>query len=69
MKFSRTPRGLAARYLFNYARHYSDISYSLIRQDPRLKKKPKFDWAGGLKELRAQYTSVELQKKALEWRD
>ncbi len=27
-----------------------------------------FDWAGGLKELRDQYTSVELQHKASEWR-
>ena len=26
------------------------------------RKKPKFDWAGSLKELRDQYTSVELQK-------
>jgi len=25
-------------------------------------------WAGGLKEFRKQYTSLELQKKALEWR-
>jgi hypothetical protein len=25
-------------------------------------------WAGGLKEFRNQYTSLELQKKALEWR-
>jgi hypothetical protein len=27
-----------------------------------------FDWAGGLKELRDQYTSVELQHKASDWR-
>ncbi len=27
-----------------------------------------FDWAGGLKEFRDQYTSVELQHKASEWR-
>lgn len=25
-------------------------------------------WAGGLKEFRDQFTSLELQKKALEWR-
>lgn len=25
-------------------------------------------WAGGLKEFRDQYTSLELQRKALEWR-
>jgi len=26
------------------------------------------DWAGALSEYREQYTSLELQKKALEWR-
>ncbi len=29
---------------------------------------PRFDWAGALKELREQYTSVELQHKIAEWR-
>ena len=33
------------------------------------KKKPKLDWIGGLEEYRDQYTSLELQKKTLEWRD
>jgi mRNA-degrading endonuclease RelE of RelBE toxin-antitoxin system len=26
------------------------------------------NWAGALREVRDQYTSLELQKKALEWR-
>jgi hypothetical protein len=26
------------------------------------------DWAGALRDYRGQYTSLELQKKALEWR-
>jgi len=26
------------------------------------------DWAGGLRDYRDRYTSLELQKKALEWR-
>jgi len=30
--------------------------------------RPRFDWAGALKELRDQYTSVELQHKISEWR-
>jgi len=34
----------------------------------RPRGKPKFDWAGALKDLRDQYTSVELQHKILEWR-
>ena len=34
-----------------------------------VKKQKKFNlsWAGGLKEYRDQFTSLELQKKALEW--
>jgi hypothetical protein len=31
-------------------------------------KKFKFNWVGGLSELRGKFTSVELQHKALEWR-
>jgi len=27
------------------------------------------DWAGALKDYKNKYTSLELQKKALEWRD
>lgn len=42
---------------------------SLIR---KREKKPtgklKFDWAGALKDLRDQYTSVALQHKISEWR-
>lgn len=32
------------------------------------KSKFRFDWEGGLSELKDQYSSVELQHKALEWR-
>ena len=28
----------------------------------------KFDWEGGLSKLKHQYTSVELQHKAMNWR-
>ena len=31
-------------------------------------RKFKFDWEGGLSEIRAKFTSVELQHKVLEWR-
>ena len=30
-------------------------------------KKLRLSWAGGLSEFRDQYTSLDLQKKALEW--
>ena len=32
------------------------------------KRKFKFDWEGGLSDIRDKFTSVELQHKALEWR-
>ena len=31
-------------------------------------KKLRQDWAGALRDYRDQYTSLDLQKKALEWR-
>ena len=31
------------------------------------KRRFKFDWEGGLSELKQKYSSVELQHKALEW--
>ncbi len=46
-----------------------DFAEFLLKK--RAKKKRKFlrqDWAGALEEYRDQYTSLELQKKALEWR-
>ena len=30
-------------------------------------KKLRMSWAGGLKEFRNEFTSMELQKKSLEW--
>jgi hypothetical protein len=44
------------------------IDFLLTKKVSNRKKKPKLDWIGGLKEYRDQYTSLELQKKALEWR-
>ncbi len=40
----------------------------LDARKPRRRRKMRFTWAGALKEYRDQYTSVELQHKALEWR-
>jgi len=31
------------------------------------RKKLRLTWAGGLREFRDQYTSLELQKRSLEW--
>lgn len=40
------------------------IEKRLKRQGKRLRQ----DWAGALRDYRNQHTSLELQKKALEWR-
>ena len=41
----------------------------LHKNKSKRKKQPKFEWIGGLKPYREQYTSLELQKKATDWRD
>ena len=38
------------------------------KQGKRPRRKPRFNWAGALRELGKQYTSVELQHKISEWR-
>jgi len=44
------------------------VEFLIEKKMKRPKGKPKFNWAGALKELRDQYTSVELQHKISEWR-
>lgn len=46
--------------------HYVE---SLSPADQRKKKEITFSWAGGLSEFRDEFTSLELQKKASEWRE
>ena len=46
------------------------IDFLITKKKVSKKKKlPKLEWIGGLKEYRKQYTAVELQKMASEWRD
>ncbi|MDI6886053.1 MAG: DUF2281 domain-containing protein [archaeon] len=45
------------------------VDFLLQKAKKKPGKKLKLDWIGGLKEYRDKYTSLELQKKALEWRD
>lgn len=40
-----------------------DFVNFLINQNKIESQKPKFDWAGSLKNLKEKYTSVELQHK------
>jgi len=45
-----------------------DFALFLAEKRARPKgRKLRLDWAGGLKEFRDQYTSLELQKKSLDW--
>ncbi len=50
---------------------FIDFLLDKCKQKPPEKGKKgkfKFDWEGGLADLKDKYTSVELQHKALEWR-
>lgn len=42
--------------------------FLLEKRKKRPEGVPHFRWAGALKDLRDQYTSVELQHKASDWR-
>ncbi|MCK4576652.1 DUF2281 domain-containing protein [candidate division WOR-3 bacterium] len=44
------------------------VDFLLERYRKKPRSKPKFDWAGALKDLRDQYTSVELQHEISKWR-
>ena len=44
------------------------VDFLLEKRGRKPGKKLRQDWAGALKDYRDQYTSLELQKKALEWR-
>jgi len=44
------------------------VGFLLERRTHKLGRKLRQDWAGALRDYRDQYTSLELQKKALEWR-
>ena len=41
-----------------------DQDYPLAEKEFQRKKCPKLSWAGGLRELRNEYTAIELQKEA-----
>jgi len=43
------------------------VEFLLERKVRKTKRKLRLDWAGGLKEYRNKYTSLELQRKVLEW--
>ena len=44
------------------------IEFLINKKKRKIRKTPKLDWIGGLKQFKNEYTALELQKKALEWR-
>jgi hypothetical protein len=52
-----------------FQREVEDFARFLIeRRGQKRGEKLRQNWAGALRNYRDQYTSLELQKKALEWR-
>ncbi|HSD59036.1 MAG TPA: DUF2281 domain-containing protein [Methanotrichaceae archaeon] len=59
---------IMAKLLPEHQQEVRDFAQFLAEKKARPKRrKLKLDWAGGLKEFRDQYTSLELQKKSLDW--
>lgn len=44
------------------------VEFLLEKRVRKTRKKPEFDWAGALRDLRDRYSSVELQHKITKWR-
>jgi hypothetical protein len=44
------------------------VEFLLIKHGRRTDRSLRQDWAGALREHREEYASLELQRKALEWR-
>lgn len=44
------------------------VEFLLEKRVGKTGRKLRQDWAGALRDYRDQYTSLELQKKSLEWR-
>jgi len=44
------------------------VEFLLAKRDRHSGKPLRQDWAGALREYRQQYTSLELQRQAMDWR-
>jgi len=44
------------------------VEFLVEKRKRKYGRKLRQDWAGALRDYREQYTALELQKKALEWR-
>ncbi len=45
------------------------IDFLRTKKSSKQVKKPNLEWIGGLKEYHDQFTALELEKKASDWRD
>ena len=61
---------LIEKLSLSFKRRYRDFAQFLLERWARKQeRKPKFEWAGALKELRDRYTSVDLQHEISRWRE
>ncbi len=44
------------------------VEFLLARKGRQPKRRLRQDWAGALRDCREEYTSLQLQRQALEWR-
>ena len=44
------------------------VEFLLAQQRSGTRRQPQFDWAGALKDMRDDYTSVDLQHESARWR-
>jgi hypothetical protein len=44
------------------------VEFLLAKQRSSPRRKPQFSWAGALRDMRGEYTSVELQHEITRWR-
>lgn len=44
------------------------IEFLLVKRNSKPARNLRQDWAGSLREARGQYTALDLQQKALDWR-
>ena len=45
------------------------VEFLLTKQRSTPRRKPRFNWAGALKDMRGEYSSVDLQHEITRWRD
>jgi len=65
----RTLEEIIKKLPLEYEQEVENFVRFLIEKRVRKEgRKLRQDWAGALRDYRNQYTSMELQKKALEWR-